>query len=229
MRTRISPNFDERPPPAGAIRDAAREWPGLVLASASPRRRALLEQAGFTVEVAPADVDEAPLPDEGPGEHVRRLARAKAAAVAPRFPDRVVLGADTVVILDGRIYGKPANPAQARAFLAGFSGRDHEVLTGVCLLRLDPPVERTWLARSVVRFKALSAEDIEAYCRLTDPLDKAGAYGIQEHGERIIERVDGLVSTVIGLPVEEVIQALAVFFTGAAGPAPENESISESS
>jgi len=183
----------------------------LVLASASPRRKILLEKAGIEVEIAPADVDESYRVGESPEEHVQRLARAKAATVARRFPNRAVLGADTVVVMDGRIYGKPENAARAREFLAAFSGRSHEVLTGVSLMRLRPPGEQTWLARSVVHFKSLQPEDLEKYCRQVNPLDKAGAYGIQEHGEQIIEQVDGLVSTVIGLPVEEVLEKLHDF------------------
>jgi septum formation protein len=183
----------------------------LVLASASPRRRILLEQAGIEVEIAPADVDESYRPGESPEEHVQRLARAKAAAAAGRFPNRVVLGADTVVVMDGRIYGKPENADRAREFLAAFSGRKHDVLTGVSLMRLRPPGEQTWLARSVVHFKSLKPEDLENYCRQVNPLDKAGAYGIQEHGDQIIKRVDGPVSTVIGLPIEEVLAKLRDF------------------
>ena len=186
----------------------------LVLASASPRRQHLLEAAGIVLELAPAGVDESYYPGESPAAHVRRLARAKAAVAARWVPaTRVVLGADTVVVMDGRVYGKPADAAEAREFLAAFSGRAHDVLTGVCLLRRASRQECVWVARSTVHFRKLTSGDIDAYFHLVYPLDKAGAYGIQEHGEKIIERVEGLRSTVIGLPVEEVLDKLRHEFT----------------
>jgi septum formation protein len=180
----------------------------LVLASASPRRRHLLEQAGIDIDVVPAHVDEAYLEGESPSEHVMRLAHAKAATVAAKTPSRCVLGADTVVVMDGRIYGKPRDLDEAHRFLAAFSGRTHEVLTGVCLVRPAPAEPTTWVSRSVVHFRHLTAKAIDEYCRIVNALDKAGAYGIQEHGELIVERVEGLVSNVIGLPIEDVLQKL---------------------
>ena len=180
----------------------------LVLASASPRRAELLAQAGVQTHVCPADIDESALPSECPHDHVLRLARAKAGAVACRFPDRVVLGADTVVTVGTRIYGKPSDRAEAEQMLGEFSGRRHEVLTGVCLIRRTPPWEEAWVSATSVYFRALDGAAIRAYLALVNPLDKAGAYAIQEHGERIVDRIDGWRSTVIGLPVEEVISRL---------------------
>jgi septum formation protein len=180
----------------------------LILASASQRRRDLLSEAGIAFEVLPADIDESPLPGETPAAHVLRLARAKAAGVAAGAPRRLVLGADTVVALGTIILGKPDSLDHARAMLAQLAGREHDVLTGVCLRRLEPPADTSWVARTRVRFKPLSAAAIERYCALVNPLDKAGAYAIQEYGDMLVSDIRGLRSTVIGLPVEEVLERL---------------------
>lgn len=181
----------------------------VVLASASPRRRQLLAAAGVPILVDVAAIDETPRPDEAPVDHVLRLALAKADAVARRHPRRVVLGADTVVVLDGRIFGKPADLDDARDILRQLSGRWHEVLTGVALRRRRPAWRMVWCARTRVRFHTLSEDAIADYCRRVNTLDKAGAYGIQEHGDRVVAAIEGLYSTVVGLPVEEVVAALA--------------------
>lgn len=178
----------------------------LVLASGSPRRRELLTRAGVPLELRTADISEDVLPNESPVALVRRLALAKARAVASSLPGRLVLGADTVVELDERVYGKPVDMAAARAMLRSLSGCRHEVLTGVCLLR--GCVEKSWVARTRVCFRELDDAAIDAYFALVNPLDKAGAYGIQEHGEMIVAGIDGLLSNVIGLPVEEVLAVL---------------------
>jgi septum formation protein len=182
--------------------------PSLVLASASPRRRRLLEEAGIAIEVAVAAVDETPLAGETPLAHVQRLALAKAHAVAPRYPQRLVLGADTVVVLDGEVFGKPADLEDAWRMLRQLAGRWHEVLTGVVLVRLGPPLSRQWVCRTRVRFKPLTEGTLRSYCRRVNPLDKAGAYGIQEHGQMLVAELDGLFSNVVGLPIEEVRAAL---------------------
>jgi septum formation protein len=155
----------------------------------------------------PADVDETPLPDETPEAHVQRLALAKARAVAADHPQDTVLGADTVVAMGSTIFGKPADFAEARATLRRLSGHSHRVLTGVCLCRplAEPEV---WVSRTDVHFRDLTDETISAYLDLVNPLDKAGAYGIQEHGEMIVDHIDGLFSNVVGLPVEEVLSRL---------------------
>jgi len=181
------------------------------LASASPRRRELLAAAGIVCEVCPADADEALLPGEAPAVAVVRLARLKALAVSPRFPDRVVLGADTLVVVDGEALGKPRDLAEARDMLQRLAGRPHEVLTGVCLYRATPADEDAWYTRTVVRFHSLDAAAIEEYLRRVHVLDKAGAYAIQEHGERIVAGIDGPFSNVVGLPVEEVTARLRQF------------------
>ncbi len=192
----------------------------LILASGSPRRRQLLAAAGIRFFCQSADVDEASLPGETAAELVQRLAASKARQIAAGCPGRLVLGADTVVALDGVIYGKPADLAAARAMLLALSGRSHQVLTGVCLVRQPAgrrEVSRIWVCTTSVAFRTLASDDIEAYFRLVDPLDKAGAYGIQEHGDMIVARVDGLLSNVIGLPVEELFPGCQ---SGAARPGP---------
>jgi septum formation protein len=178
----------------------------LVLASASPRRRELLARAGVPLQVRTAEVPEAPLAGESPEALVQRLAGAKARAVAATMPGRLVLGADTIIVFAGQVFGKPADLPAARAMLRAFAGRRHEVLSGVCLVR--DCIEHCWLARTTVRFRPLNDADIDAYFALVNPLDKAGAYGIQEHGEMIVAGIDGLLSNVIGLPVEEVLSLL---------------------
>lgn len=183
----------------------------LVLASASPRRKALLAEAGVAFTVVPADIEETREPEETPSEAALRLARAKAAHVAIRFPDSVILGADTIVVLQHRDFGKPASLDEARRMLAALSGRDHDVLTGVSLLCLRPRHEEAWVCRTRVRFHELDSDTIDRYLELTAPLDKAGAYAIQEHGDMIVEGIDGALSNVIGLPVEEVVKRLEAF------------------
>jgi len=188
-----------------------------ILASASPRRRELLARAGLTFTCCPAEVDESPLPNETPEAAVRRLARDKAGVVAKRNPAALVLGADTLVVLDGRALGKPANLREARDMLRFLSGRTHSVMTGVALLRLAPALEISWMAETRVTFKPLTASVIEEYLRKVNTLDKAGAYAIQEHGDLIIAGIEGLLSNVIGLPVEEVLARLPAACS--AGPA----------
>lgn len=180
----------------------------LILASASPRRRDLLREAGLEFAVTPANVDEDALAGETAPDHVRRLARAKARQVAQRSPEDIVLGADTIVFLNGRIFGKPASRCEAVRMLSALSGAAHEVLTGVCICRGHPQHEEAWVSRTIVQFRTLAPELIERYCSLVDPLDKAGAYAIQEHGEMLISHIHGLRSNVIGLPVEEVLERL---------------------
>lgn len=178
--------------------------PSLILASASPRRVELLRLIGAGFEVVPGDVTE--LADEhlSPYELCQLNAHRKARAVAKRFPDALVLGADTLVFLDCEIFGKPANLADAHRMLARLQGRTHQVITGVSLIHLRRHRERVFAVSTDVRFRSLNMEQVRNYLSRIHPLDKAGAYAIQDHGELIIEEISGSYSNVVGLPVERV-------------------------
>ena len=180
----------------------------LVLASASPRRRELLTQAGFSFTVHPAHIPEDPLPGEDAIAYVTRLAREKAEAVFHELsskmpaPPQVVLGADTTVTLDNQILAKPADPADAARMLRQLSGRTHHVITGVAVVSR----RSTEVAAEVtaVRFLALSDEEIESYIATREPMDKAGAYAIQGRAARWIPRIEGCYFNVVGLPLSLV-------------------------
>lgn len=175
----------------------------LILASASPRRAELLTQAGFTFEVDAADVDETPLHAEAPAAYVARVARAKAAAVAGRHPPAaVVLAADTTVVVDGGVLGKPEDDADATRMLTLLSGRAHDVLTAVVIRRGD--VERAEVVSTQVTFLDLTPGDIAWYVRTGEPAGKAGAYGIQGRAARFVDRIEGSWSNVVGLPISTV-------------------------
>ena len=180
----------------------------IVLASASPRRTQLLTLLGIAHEVDGGhDVDETPAPGEAPVALAVRLARTKAEQVAARHPGRLVLAADTVVVLAGAMLGKPADPAEAEAMLAQLSGREHEVITAVALAAARRVALR--VDRTRVRFRALDAETIRRYVATGEPLDKAGAYGLQGFGAVLVERIEGDCFGVIGLPVRLVVDLLA--------------------
>ena len=180
----------------------------IILASRSQRRLDLLTAAGIRCRPLAADVEETILPDELPEVLVCRLARLKAVAVAPQFPSDIVLGSDTIVYLEPGVLGKPRDYAEASEFLARLSGKTHQVYTGVCLYRENPHLLDIWYACTDVMFRSLTADDIESYLACTEPLDKAGGYGIQDQGDLIIEKIRGLRSNVVGLPIEEVIEHL---------------------
>lgn len=179
----------------------------IILASASPRRRELLAKAGIEFLVDASNVPEAPTDNESPTEFVQRVAVEKAEAVAPRHPGCLVLAADTVVVVDGVIFGKPNDRADARRMLLTLSGRSHVVLTGVALLdgggRLQGHVEE-----SQVEFRKLSANEVEAYLDGGEPFDKAGAYAAQGEGSQFIAALRGSRSNVIGLPMEATLELL---------------------
>jgi len=178
----------------------------LVLASASPRRAGLLRAAGIEFDVIPADVDEAMDPEDPPDGYVRRVAQLKAETVIPRAPGRPVLGADTIVIVEDRVLGKPADADAARRMLRLLSGREHTVMTAVCLV--NPAAEsgriQTSVARTTVEFAPLSHGEIDWYVASGEPLDKAGAYAIQGLASRFVTRIHGSYSNVVGLPVAVV-------------------------
>ena len=177
----------------------------LVLASASPRRREILKLAGIPCSVRPADVDESLLDGESPDEYVRRLAEAKARAV--RQPGETVLGADTAVVIDGHILGKPSDAADASRMLRLLSGCTHDVITGVCLLGAEACQNLSETTK--VTFSELTASEIDSYVATGEPLDKAGAYGIQGAASKFIERIDGCYFNVVGLPISRVYKLLS--------------------
>lgn len=180
----------------------------LILASQSPRRQELLRRSGFVFQLCPASIAETPLPGELPEEYVQRLANEKARAVEAS-PDDIVLGADTVVVVDRLILEKPQNQADAARMLRLLSGREHEVLTGICLLSGEKLVLD--LARTKVRFSPLSAREIRDYVASGEPMDKAGAYAIQGLASRFVERIEGCYFNVVGLPVSLVYRRLRDF------------------
>ncbi len=186
--------------------------PSIVLASSSPRRQALLTEAGIDITPVPAVTEE--LDDEslGMSNLVLANARAKALEVAAAHPHKIILGADTLVWLGGRAMGKPADLDAARKMLGELSGRVHEVATGVHLVRLEPLVQAEFVEVTRVRFRELAPDTIEEYLTRVDVLDKAGAYALQECGELIVESVEGCRSNVVGLPVERTLAALARHF-----------------
>jgi len=178
----------------------------LILASASPRRSELLRNAAIPFTVDPAHVREEPLPQEEPLAYAQRLARDKALAVFARHPDDVVLGADTVVVVDQHLLEKPVDAHDAARMLRQLSGRPHQVITGVCVVAAG--FERTEAEVTQVHFSKLSNEEIESYVRSGEPMDKAGGYGIQGIASRWIGRVEGCYFNVVGLPVERVYRML---------------------
>jgi septum formation protein len=186
--------------------------PPLVLASRSPRRRELLVAAGAKdVKIAASDIEESSDASAGRASLVLRNARAKATDIASQFPGAIVLGADTLVWLDGEPLGKPSDFDGARQMLSRLSGRVHEVCTGVHLVRLDPRLQIEFHETTRVRFRSLDEATIGEYLDKVDVLDKAGAYALQEHGDLIIESVEGSRSNVVGLPVERTLAALRRF------------------
>lgn len=180
--------------------------PVLCLASASPRRRALLDSIGVPVEVVAKNVDETPLPGERAAAYVERLARAKASA-AVSHTTLPVLGSDTAVVLDGRILGKPLDEADAHAMLAALSGRSHEVLTGVAVI--GPRGACACVVTTTVHMRVIEEDEIRRYWRTGEPQDKAGGYAIQGLASVFVERIHGSHSAVVGLPLFETAQLLS--------------------
>lgn len=180
----------------------------VILASQSPRRRELLTLVGIAHAVRPADVDESYLAAEQPRAHCERLAREKAHVVATRQPDALVIGSDTIVVVDGDVLGKPRDEAHAVEMLTRLSGRSHVVMTGVAVQWRG--VEVSAVEEVGVTFHPLTLEDIRAYVATGEPMDKAGAYGIQGYGATIVQRVDGDYFAVMGLPLQRLVRLMAV-------------------
>ena len=171
----------------------------LILASRSPRRARLLREAGYEFDIVPADVDETRLDGEDPRRYVSRLAAAKAAAILPRAGGRIVVAADTIVLIDGLVLGKPDGRRNAVSMLERLSGRIHEVLTGVAVAHGQRLLEAVEVTR--VTFAALDPARIAWYAATGEPDDKAGAYAVQGIGSRFVERIEGSYTNVVGLPV----------------------------
>lgn len=181
--------------------------PRVVLASQSPRRRELLTLVGIAHEVRPADIDESYLAGEQPGTHAERLARDKVAAVSRDMPDALVIGSDTIVVVDGDVLGKPRDEAHASRMLATLSGRSHTVITAIAVEWRG--VIRSAIVEVGVTFHPLTSDEIEAYIATREPMDKAGAYGIQGFGATIVERVDGDYFAVMGLPLQKLVRLMS--------------------
>jgi septum formation protein len=183
--------------------------PFVVLASSSPRRQQLVRQMGAEYAVIVPDIDESLRPDETPADHVERLALEKALGVSPGRADGVVLGSDTVVVLDGHILGKPKDHDEARGMLRRLSGRTHTVYTGYALVDIATGRRIVSHEQTAVTFRTLDDDEIDHYVAGGSPLDKAGSYGIQDDfGAVFIERIDGDYYTVMGLPLCRVYVAL---------------------
>ena len=187
----------------------------LVLASASPRRAQILRDAGFRFELVHAGVNERRKRSETARSMTRRLARAKARAVAKKFTnasdDTIVIGADTIVEVNGKLLGKPQSPEAASKMLMKLSGRTHLVVTSVAVIRLRDHAEKIVTETTRVRFAPLSAKEIAGYVASREPLDKAGAYGVQGIGGRFIEKIDGCYFNVVGLPLARLYRMLIDF------------------
>ncbi|HJQ09692.1 MAG TPA: Maf family protein [Gemmatimonadaceae bacterium] len=178
----------------------------VVLASGSPRRRQLLELIGIDHKVSPSNIDETMRPRETPRRHAERLAREKASAIATREPDRVTIAADTIVVINRKVLGKPRDEEDARRMLSMLSGRQHTVITAVAVARgrkLRSAVEEVG-----VKFRRLREDEIDAYIATGEPMDKAGAYGIQGFGATIVECVNGDYFAVMGLPLARLVALL---------------------
>ncbi len=183
----------------------------IVLASASPRRQALLAQVGIDCRIIPSQVDETLLPEESPEAHVMRLSTAKAATVARSAPQsgRWFIGSDTVVVRDAILLGKPADVMEAREMLASLSGRSHRVISGFAIIDRETDRQRHGAVTTRVFFKNLTTPEIDGYIATGEPFDKAGAYAIQGIGAFMVPKIEGSYTNVVGLPLCEVLAALA--------------------
>lgn len=179
---------------------------GIILASSSPRRQELLTLAGIEYTVVPSECDEILSADMTPEEAVQCLAEQKAADVSARFPDDTIIAADTVVASEGKILGKPKNEADAFDMLSSLSGKIHTVYTGVCLMQKNK--KELFFSATDVEFYALTPEEINKYIATHEPMDKAGAYGIQGKGALFVRKINGDYFNVVGLPIAETVRAL---------------------
>jgi septum formation protein len=189
--------------------------PPFILASASPRRKELLRQLGIEFNIVPSDAAEVHHEQLTAREISQINAYRKARTVAKKWPDALVLGADTLVHLDTALFGKPANLEDAYQMLERLQGRTHHVVTAICLLHLRQHRQRVFAETTAVTFRPLDAVKIRRYLTKVNPLDKAGAYAIQEEGDLIVEKIDGSYTNVVGLPVERLTVELQRWGAGA--------------
>lgn len=182
--------------------------PLLILASSSPRRKYLLEQAGLSFSVVPSSIDEKSIPISSPETYVRVLSEAKADNVSEKYPEKWVIGADTIVLKDETILGKPGSRAEARTMLKRLSGQTHQVFTGYSICCKVKSRKFSETIKTQVLFKNLTDQEIEWYIHTTEPFDKAGAYAIQGLGTFLVKSINGSYTNVVGLPVCEVIEFL---------------------
>lgn len=182
--------------------------PTVILASASPRRAELLKQLNIPFKVVPSNTHEVKHPELTPHEVSKMNAFRKARTVISHFPDSLVIGADTIVCLGNEILGKPANLEEATQMLSRLQGRSHEVITGVCLLQRNPICNILFSVSTTVNFRPLTVTQIKKYLGMINPLDKAGAYAIQEYGEMLVDSISGSFSNVVGLPLERLREEL---------------------
>jgi len=180
----------------------------LILASSSPRRKELLEEIGLQFEVIPGNVREVVTEGESPINHVVRLAKEKALAVAVNLTDSWVIGADTIVLLDGEILGKPAGVEDACRMLLKLNGKKHRVITGFCIHDIDRGETITSYVETIVTFNEVSEEEILNYIKTGEPFDKAGGYAIQGMGSFLVKEIEGSYTNVVGLPVDELKEVL---------------------
>ncbi len=182
----------------------------IILASSSPRRKELLEQVGLKFEIFSPDIDESVCIGESADHYVQRLAQQKAQAILAQFPDAIVIAADTSLVLDHKIIGKPESKQHAFEIWTALSDRQHDVLSGVCVRssECDPNTIQSMVVRTQVHFRKLSQLDMEQYWATGEPIGKAGAYAIQGYAAQFIPRIEGSYSNVVGLPLYETLQLL---------------------
>ena len=183
-------------------------FPKIVLASASPRRANLLKQIGLEFQICPSRVDESAITDTSPDSAVQELALTKAKAVAGNHMNGLVIGADTVVVINRRVIGKPEHAAHAVDILTQLSGVCHEVMTGVALVDLERRREVVWQEKTVVQFRKLHRREILTYVNSGEAVDKAGAYGVQGRAAAFVERIEGCYFNVVGLPLASLVERL---------------------
>jgi septum formation protein len=192
-----------------------REWhlskTPIILASASPRRRELLSSIGLDYIIDPADIDETEAVSRDPVERVIKLAEKKAVHVACKYPSGLVIGADTIVLINGKVLNKPKDTEDVFAMLSMLSGKVHEVVTGVAVVRAPDLIKQTGWECTKVTFKSITPEEIRRYIATKEPLDKAGAYGIQGIGALFVTRIEGCYPNVVGLPIPTLARLLKAF------------------